>query len=242
MNATPKLSKTSKMPAKSWSLPAWETCAGARGAKGKPVPACEGCYALTGAYQFPNTIKAREHNVKDWKKPDWVDAIVKAIGKDKYFRWFDSGDIYSMELAEKIIEVVKRTPNCKHWLPTRAHKAIQGLYGYFQRFTKPTIEANDYHDGYDNPNYLPNLIVRYSSDSVEGVRLSNKFGLNSVIIPSKEDFKPEAGYSLCRAYERSGKCGSCRACWSNKVDTVAYVYHGRYKPNKEKFKKALIEV
>ncbi len=188
MPSTPKLSKTSKMPAKSWSLPAWETCPGAR-SSGKPAEACEGCYALTGAYQFPSTIKAREHNLEDWKKDDWCDAMVKAIGKDKYFRWFDSGDIYCMELAEKIIEVVRRTPDCKHWLPTRSHKAIQGLYGYLTDYTK-------------------------------------------------EYFKPEKGYALCRAYTRGGKCGDCRACWSNKVDTVAYVKHGK-KVNPKKFEKAL---
>ena len=78
------------MPSKSWSLPAWETCLGARITNvdtNQPdvADACKGCYALTGAYMFPNTIKAREHNVEDWKKSDWVEAMVKAIGKAKYF-------------------------------------------------------------------------------------------------------------------------------------------------------------
>ena len=240
MKSNPKLSKTSKMPAKSWSLPAWETCPGARIQGGKPAEACEGCYALTGAYQFPSTIKAREHNLEDWKKDDWCDAMVKAIGKDKYFRWFDSGDIYCMELAEKIIEVVRRTPDCKHWLPTRSHKAIQGLYGYLVDYTKEYFVPNEYQGDqpYANPMYLPNLTVRFSSDSAHGMRLSKKFGRNSVIIQREEDFKPEKGYALCRSYTRGGKCGDCRACWSNKVDTVAYVKHGK-KVNPKKFEKAL---
>ena len=191
MKSSPKLSNTSKMPSKSWSLPAWETCLGARITDydtNKPdvAPACKGCYALTGAYMFPNTIKAREHNAEDWKNDDWVDAMVKAIGKAKYFRWFDSGDVYAVELAEKIRLVIKATPNCLHWLPTRAHKD-NGILSVYRRMTtktwtmkcstgKPKIKPN--------MDYLPNAIIRYSSDSVNGQRLSNKMGLNSVIIQS----------------------------------------------------------
>jgi len=249
MKSSPKLSNTSKMPSKSWSLPAWETCLGARITNydtNKPdvADACKGCYALTGAYMFPNTIKSREHNAEDWKNDDWVDAMVKAIGKAKYFRWFDSGDVYAVALAEKIRLVIKATPNCLHWLPTRAHKD-NGIFAVYKRMTtktwvmkcstgKPIVKPN--------MDYLPNAIIRYSSDSVNGKRLSNKMGLNSVIIQSEDDFKPEKGYSLCRAYTRGGKCGDCRACWSSSVDTVAYVYHGRSKPNAKNFQKPLLEV
>jgi hypothetical protein len=85
---------------------------------------------------------------------------------------------------------------------------------------------------------LPNVAVRYSSDSREGERLD--FGLNSTIIQSKDDFIPEPGYTLCRAGERGGKCGTCRACWS-KVETVAYIHHGN-KVSEKKFKNDLITV
>jgi hypothetical protein len=249
MKSSPKLSNTSKMPSKSWSLPAWETCLGARITDydtNKPdvAPACKGCYALTGAYMFPNTIKAREHNAEDWKNDDWVDAMVKAIGKAKYFRWFDSGDVYAVELAEKIRLVIKATPNCLHWLPTRAHKD-NGILSVYRRMTTTTWEmkcSTGKPKIKPNMDYLPNAIIRYSSDSVNGVRLSNKMGLNSVIIQAEDDFKPEKGYSLCRAYTRGGSCGDCRACWSDKVDTIAYVYHGKYKPNAKNFLKPLLEV
>ena len=247
--ASPKLSNTSKMPSKSWSLPAWETCLGARITNydtNEPdvSDACKGCYALTGAYMFPNTIKARMHNAEDWKKTDWVDAMVKAIGKAKYFRWFDSGDVYAVALAEKIRMVIKATPNCLHWLPTRAHKD-NGIFSVYKRMT---TKYSYMKSGVGTPirvecgDYLPNAIIRYSSDSINGARLSNKMGLNSVIIQSENDFKPEKGYALCRAFTRGGECGDCRACWSDKVDTVAYVYHGKYKPNAKNFLKPLLEV
>ena len=243
--ANPKLSNTSKMPSKSWSLPAWETCLGARITnydtnKDDVAPACKGCYALTGAYMFPNTIKAREHNVTDWQKTDWVDAMVKAIGKAKYFRWFDSGDVYAVELAVKIRDVINLTPNCLHWLPTRAYKDTP-IRAIFNSMTETTYDNGKY--GLKaNSFYLPNAIIRYSSDSVNGARLSNKMGLNSVIIQSEDDFVAEKGYALCRAFKRGGECGTCRACWSDKVDTIAYVYHGKYKPNAKNFLKPLLEV
>ena len=247
--ANPKLSNTSKMPSKSWSLPAWETCLGARITnydtnKDDVSPACKGCYALTGAYMFPNTIKARMHNAEDWKKTDWVDAMVKAIGKAKYFRWFDSGDVYAVALAEKIALVIKATPNCLHWLPTRAHKD-NGIFSVYKRMTTQySYMKSSFGEPIrqDNSDYLPNAIIRYSSDSVTGNRLSNKMGLNSVIIQSEDDFVAEKGYALCRAFKRGGECGKCRACWSSEVDTIAYVYHGRSKPNPKNFLKPLLEV
>ena len=249
MKSSPKLSNTSKMPSKSWSLPAWETCLGARITnvdthQPDVAPACKGCYALTGAYMFPNTIKAREHNAEDWKKDDWVEAMVKAIGKAKYFRWFDSGDVYHVSLAQKIREVITLTPNCLHWLPTRAYKdtPIRAVFNLMT--TQYSHRKSTYGEPIkvESPNYLPNAIIRYSSDSVDGKRLSNKMGLNSVIIQAEEEFIPEKGYALCRAYTRGGKCGDCRACWSSNVDTVAYVYHGRHKVNPKHFQKPLLEV
>ena len=33
-----------------------------------------------------------------------------------------AGDLYSLALAEKVLEVMRRTPWCNHWLPTRMHK------------------------------------------------------------------------------------------------------------------------
>ena len=220
VKAKPKLSNTSKMPGKSWSTSAWETCPGARDDNGSPVPACEFCYALTGAYNFPGTIAARKHNEADWQKDGWVYSMIKLIGKAKYFRWFDSGDVYSPILAGKIWAVILQTPNCQHWLPTRAYKDDAILF-HLKRIER-----------------LPNVAVRYSSDSREGERLD--FGLNSTIIQSKDDFIPEPGYTLCRAGERGGKCGTCRACWS-KVATVAYVHHGN-KVSEKKFEKDLISV
>lgn len=200
-----RISKTSKLNARSWSLEARSTCPGAMGANGELVDACKGCYAASGNYRFKNVKAPRIENREDWKRDSWVDDMVAELESDRYFRWFDSGDMYDVRLARKILEVMERTPWVNHWLPTRMHK--------FDKFAS-VIEAMQ---------QLPNVVVRPSSDSIRGEYVEGLHG--SVIIGS--DQAVPVGAVKCEAYERDGKCGSCRACWSKDVALVAYVQHGR---------------
>lgn len=200
------LSKTSKLDGiKSWSLQARDTCPGSFSAPGVLVDACKGCYATQGNYRFDNVKTPREANRLDWERLDWTDDMVSALDDSRYFRWFDSGDMYALGLAEKILEIMQRTPWCNHWLPTRMHK--------FPKF-RAVLEAMQ---------ALPNVMVRPSSDSVLGEFLPGTHG--SVILPTAEDLPP--GAKLCQAYENGGKCSGCRACWSKEVPVVAYLAHGR---------------
>jgi len=98
-----KLSKTSKLGTKSWSLQALETCPGSKLTNGQLVAACSGCYATTGMYHFGPVKAVRADNKKDWQRDGWVADMVKALSKDTHFRWFDSGDMYALELAEKML-------------------------------------------------------------------------------------------------------------------------------------------
>lgn len=200
------LSKTSKLDGiKSWSLQARDTCPGSFSAPGVLVDACKGCYATQGNYRFDNVKGPREANRLDWQRIDWTDDMVHALDDSRYFRWFDSGDMFALPLAEKILEVMQRTPWCNHWLPTRMHK--------FPKF-RQVLEAMQ---------ALPNVMVRPSSDSVLGEFLPGTHG--SVIVPTAEDLPP--GAKLCQAYENGGKCNGCRSCWSKDVPVVAYLAHGR---------------
>ena len=203
--AQPKLSKAGKMPCRSWSLEAVTSCPGARDGKGGLVPACKGCYATDGNYRFPNVKAPRLHNQQDWKSEDWVQAMIKQLDNDRYFRWFDSGDMYSFALAEKILEVMKQTPWVRHWLPTRMHK-----FSKFQAII-------------DQMNALPNVVVRLSSDSINGEVIQGQY--TSTIVPFIED--TTTGMTACTAYERQGKCADCRECWSKDVQVIAYPAHGR---------------
>lgn len=200
-----KISVTSKLDGiRSWSLQALDTCPGSIASPGTLVDACKGCYATTGNYRFANVKAPRIHNQTDWQRLEWVDDMVNELNKDRYFRWFDSGDMYTLGLAEKMLEVMKRTPWVKHWLPTRMHK--------FPKFALVLREMAA----------LPNVSVRFSSDSVTG---EYKKGLHgSVIIPTPQDVKK--GMSLCEAYSHAGKCNGCRACYDKKVKVIAYPAHG----------------
>lgn len=200
-----KISKTSKLDGiLSWSLQAVDTCPGAIESPGVLVDACKGCYATTGNYNYPNVKAPRLSNREDWQRLDWVDDMVKALDSSRYFRWFDSGDVYSLGLAEKILEVMVQTPWCKHWLPTRMHK--------FPKF-KQVLQAMQ---------KLENVSVRFSSDSVTGQFIDGLHG--SVIVPTSSDSTDKM--TLCKAYEHEGKCSGCRACWDKSVSLIAYPAHG----------------
>ena len=200
-----KISVTSKLDGiKSWSLQALDTCPASKNADGSLVDACKGCYATTGNYNYPNVKAPRAHNKEDWQRLEWVDDMVQALQDARYFRWFDSGDMYSIGLAEKILEVMIRTPWVKHWLPTRMHK--------FPKFRGVLTEMQA----------LDNVSVRFSSDSVTGQFIAGLHG--SVIIPTIEDATQDM--TVCKAYENAGKCNGCRACWDKSVPVIAYPAHG----------------
>jgi hypothetical protein len=201
-----RLSKTSKLDGiLSWSLQALETCSGSVGEDGKLVPACSGCYATTGMYHFGAVKAVRADNKEAWQDDGWVALMVKSLARSKYFRWFDSGDLYSLALAEKVYQVMVQTPHVQHWLPTRMAK--------FPKF-QPILAAMQ---------RLENVMVRFSSDAVDGSYTPGVHG--STIIPDAES--APAGVTVCGAYNHGGKCNGCRACYSKDVAVIGYPAHGK---------------
>ena len=81
-----KLSKTAKLGTYSWSLQAIETCPGSIGPDGQLVPACSGCYATTGCYNFPDTKAVRATNKEAWKSDTFVSDFIQALTKKSHFR------------------------------------------------------------------------------------------------------------------------------------------------------------
>jgi hypothetical protein len=198
-----KLSKTSKLDGiLSWSLQAIDTCPGSSDGNGGLVPACQGCYATTGNYRFANVKKPREFNREDWKRDTWVSDMVQALENSRYFRWFDSGDMYDLKLAEKIRKVMLHTPWVSHWLPTRMYK--------FDKFKRVISEMQ----------MLSNVVVRFSSDSVMGEIIE---GQTTSTIFSEQ---VPTGALECQAYQHEGKCNGCRACYDKTVSVIAYKAHG----------------
>ena len=140
------MTRTSKMPGLSYSLPAWECKTGAKLAKIKGS-VCSGCYAMKGNYTRYPAIKAAQYvRLKAITDPRWVDAMVAQIKNQKWFRWHDAGDIQNEEHLLNIFEVCKLTPNTKHWMPTREAQFLKLV----------------------SPEEVPdNLIIRMSSHMVD---------------------------------------------------------------------------
>lgn len=201
------LSDTSKLGVKSWSLQALNTCPASIDDKGYLVDACSGCYATGGNYRFSNVKAVREYNKQVWQNEDFVNDFVTKLDNERYFRWFDSGDLYSLSLAKKIYEIMLNTPHVKHWLPTRMYK-----FKKFEGILK-------------NMQSLPNVVIRLSSDDITGKKVnSDLIKTNSTILPS-ELIEGYNGF-ICPAYDQDGKCLTCKACYDKDVKTVAYIAHG----------------
>ena len=139
------LSAPSKMPGPAFNLPAADCITGAKLVK-VPGSVCAGCYALKGRYRFNNVQSALRRRAASMMHPDWIDAMVALISGHEYFRWHDSGDIQSVEHLKRIFEVCKRTPDTKHWMPTREAR--------FLRLMDPDIIPS-------------NLIIRMSSHMID---------------------------------------------------------------------------
>ena len=210
-----KLSNAGKMPCKSWSLEALDTCAGSMDQHGDLVPVCADCYAAKGMYRFPAVKALRVHNKQDWKRDEWVADMVTALQGQPYFRWFDSGDVYHIGLMRKIFQVVEDTPDTMHWLPTRMYK--------FKKFRTILLELAQYE----------NVVVRWSIDSGY-MQLHQKHKPNMSVVIGKVaseycDHVDSNDMTICRSSFKpkpeKGKCGDCRACWNRDVKVIAYVHH-----------------
>lgn len=200
------LSRTTKMPCWSWGLPAKRCKVGGQLAN-KPGTVCHGCYALKGAYAWSNVERAYERRFEHASSPEWVPAMVKLVhwqAKESgaaFFRWFDSGDLQSVEMLQRIAEVARWTPDIRHWLPTREHGIVRR---YLDSETPPA-----------------NLVIRLSALRVDSDP-PELLGLPTSTVHADE---APRGYE-CPAYDVTpASCGSCRACWDGDVANVSYRFH-----------------
>ncbi len=198
----------SKMPSYGWSITAHRCITGSKLAK-VPGSVCSTCYALKGRYLFPNVQKALKRREKLWEdtpRHAWIANFASAIERkyaklpdDKqFFRWFDSGDLRSVDMLQQIWEIAKRTPLVQHWLPTREVSIVrtwQKQYG--------TV--------------LPNLVIRLSAPMVDDAPA--KWWPNTSTVVS------EKSNATCPAPSTGNKCATCRACWDPAVANVAYTAH-----------------
>ena len=192
------LGNPSKMPGKSYGLPAVNCKVGGLLAKiGGTV--CSGCYALKGNYRFKSVQASQAKRLAGITHPEWVDAMTLMIEQsgETFFRWHDSGDIQSSEHLERIFEVARRLPGVQFWLPTKEYGLVKS----------PAQQCP------------PNLVIRVSGARVDGP--APTWAENSSTVVSSLDGEQDA----CPAPTQGNKCGDCRNCWDKGVKNVAYHVH-----------------
>jgi hypothetical protein len=214
------LSKPSKMPWYSWSIPAQMCKTGSKLAQ-KAGTVCEGCYALDrGFYAMPNVKNAQAERFKALSDPRFVDAFVvvltkfyetgrktyKVKGKDvkeNRFRWHDSGDLQSVKHLEQINEIARRTPMLRHWVPTKEP-------GFVAKFLAK------------HGKFADNLVVRISHPMV-GQTFENKRPSDMPI--ATVGYKGKGVKQCPAAASQGNKCLDCDTCWVGKNLAVNYPLH-----------------
>jgi hypothetical protein len=217
----------SKMPGTAYGISAYHCITGGKLAQVNGS-VCEDCYAVKGNYIGPTVKRAhadRERSLRNL--PLWTETMAKylaflhgpkgpAKGKSGnpinkgWHRWHDAGDLQSVEHLAAICEVARRTPEIRHWLPTRE-------LAFVRQYVR---------DGGIVPN---NLAIRVSATMVDGPA-TKAWGTTSGV-HTREDSQP-AGTHYCPAPTHGGTCNHpsdaskhCRACWSNDVAHVSYHKH-----------------
>ena len=207
-------SKPSKMPGLGTSTPAIKCITGSK-LREVPGSVCENCYAMKNMYVMPNVQDAL---LNRWElvqqslttSEPWIVGMVKIIWNQEYFRWHDSGDLQGAWHFALIVEVARRTPHVRHWIPTREYRMV-----------------TDY-DG-DIP---ANLAVRLSGHMVDGPAPTNLgFPTSTVVTDGTHDcFANSQWKNGTRGHcsgmnEVTGQWEDCRKCWDTDNANTAYPKH-----------------
>lgn len=216
------LTNTSKMPSRSWSLPAGRACPGAKyGANS----ICGTCYAQKGAYAWGPVKRAQQARFefaiqasKDMTVGlQFVTLMVQAItaearrqqtrhrrqhgnldGFVPVFRVHDSGDLFSPAYTRLWIAICRQLPTVRFWFPTRSYRI---------------------------PNLMPALVTLAALPNVSVRPSALHFGEAAPVIVglSAGTTAATAGFT-CPASSQDGKCLDCRQCWTTDV-VVSYRKH-----------------
>ena len=157
---------------------------------------------------FGNVQDALERRFNAWhsNREKWVDAMIYIMHNKKHivdagvFRFFDSGDIQGEDMLNDMNTVAWASPNIRFWLPTKEYKLISK---------------------YDTE-IAPNLVIRVSAPTVDK-DFNHTYDYISTVY-NKDNLHMANGH-ICPAPKQGNQCGSCRACWSDKVSEVSYVSH-----------------
>ena len=193
--------KNTKMGSTTFAIDAFACKVGSKLAKIEGTP-CFSCYARKLQKLRPSVDTGWKANLAKWNASDpilWIKAMAFQIERynvDGFHRWFDSGDLQSLEMLDAIVEVAKATPQIKHWLPTQER-------GIVKQYRKPIPD---------------NLIIRVSASMVNGDKPSFDHA-------SQVFYKVDPKGFECGASKRGNACGPCKACWDKSIDFISYPKH-----------------
>ncbi len=215
------LTETTAMSCWSWSLPAGVSCPGKQARSAEDI--CYGCYAQIGAYNYPSPLECqaarwawlrRLMRTKAGRQL-WVDTMVAAIKQcatNGYFRWHDSGDVFSPRYCRMIAEVCKRTRGVKHWLPTRSWRLPWGgcELGKLNALANVQVRPSALQFG-DSP------------PKIAGLGKGSTAYLEDQPVPKSARECPKASKGNA---DKSCEQAGCRLCWQNRAG-AGYLVHGR---------------
>ena len=204
LSVVSSLSNTSKMPGLSWGISASLCKTGGKLAQVKGT-VCSDCYAMKGSYtMYPAVAIAHGKRIDAYMadRDAWIAAMIKLIDGQECFRWFDSGDLQSVDMLRDILAVCRATPSTKHWIATREVMFVK------------------------NADIPANVVIRISdvkpNAKLSTARVNVTGNISQVYLRNAQ---PQAGAHVCPAPTQGGACGDCRACWSKSVTSVTYKIH-----------------
>lgn len=202
----------SKMPGSTYAISAKHCKVGSKLATVKGS-VCDRCYALKLQKLRPSVDQGWTNNylkatgMISRNMVEWVKACVFQIERhfaksgQPYHRWFDSGDLQSVDMLKAICKVAVATPQIQHWLPTREAKIV-----------KDYIKAGG---------VVPdNLVIRVSATMIDDKPVAGYDNTSTV----HRKGSAAVGH-VCPASTQGNNCGDCRACWSKSVANISYPLH-----------------
>ena len=191
-------------PIRSFNLPSDLCITGAKLAR-IPGTSCSKCYTFSGRYPIPNVQQAMRSRFSKLDAPRWVEAMTTLILRQSpsYFRWFDSGDLQPRMLP-RIVEICRKTPATKHWLPTQERKMVFD-------FVTAGVTIPD------------NLTIRFSATKIGAKAKPERHFATSAVNGSGG---VDCVLTIAQIRGKSVKtCGDCRRCWDPNTKHVNYKLH-----------------
>ena len=222
------LSQPSKLECFSFALDIIETGCAERCQYGKS----ESCYVIGNRFRenSPSRKAKKARNFKLANSKDFVKILTSQIKltKQRIFRWFDSGDFFSLEFFKKVMQV------CKNFIDKDGKSSVN--------FWCPTSRDDLLNQYLAEGGVIPdNVTLRLSAPTPntpfhEGIIEFYSKWKNITFSETTTD----PNLATCHASLVEGSsCGDCEDCFSTTHKKTVYAIHGKANQNKLKKYEAL---